>query len=305
MGNRKISSDMKECALNLWNQGWDTEDIVDTLGISRTSLYRLQAIFDQYGSVNRPPSAPKGPARAITRAVLTAVQTLYENESDLYLDELVLWLGVEHNIAVSISTLHETLKKAGLTRKILHKIAIERDENLRQQWRDMQASEDFLPDGSQFVCLDETSKNELTYARKYGRAYSGDRAELRDVFVRGDRYSLVAALSVDGYIACDVVLGSLDSMDFLEFVQEKVVGSNFGLLRQIANLFQLPQMNPYPAPRSALVLDNCRIHHNEALVDIVRAAGCLILYLPAYSPDFNPIEESFSTCLWHICFIME
>ena len=56
-------------------------------------------------------------------------------------------------------------------------------------------------------------------------------------------------------------------------------------------------MNQYPAPRSVLVLDNCRIHHNEALVNIVRAAGCLILYLPAYSPDLNPIEESFSTCL--------
>ena len=51
-------------------------------------------------------------------------------------------------------------------------MAIERDEDLRQQWRDMQANEDFLPDGSQFVCLDETSKNELTYARRYGRAYS-------------------------------------------------------------------------------------------------------------------------------------
>jgi len=49
--------------------------------------------------------------------------------------------------------------------------------------RDMQASKDFLPDGSQFVCLSETSKNELTYARKYGRAYSGDRAELRDVVI--------------------------------------------------------------------------------------------------------------------------
>jgi hypothetical protein len=114
---------------------------------------------------------------------------------------LVLWLGVQHNIAISVSALHETLKIAGLTRKILHKVAIGRDEDLRQQWRDMQASEDFLPHGSQFICLDETSKNELTYARKHGRAYSRDRAELRDVFVRGDRYSLVAALSVDCYIA--------------------------------------------------------------------------------------------------------
>jgi transposase len=55
-------------------------------------------------------------------------------------------------------------------------------------------------------------------------------------------------------------------------------------------------MNPYPGPRSVLVLDNCRIHHNQALVNIVMASGCLILYLPAYSPDLNPIEESFSAC---------
>lgn len=69
----------------------------------------------------------------------------------------------------------------------------------------------------------------------------------------------------------------------------------------MTNFFQLPQMNPYPDFRSVLVLDNCRIHHNEALVDMVRAAGCLILYLHAYSPDSNPIEESFSTCLSHRC----
>jgi transposase len=55
-------------------------------------------------------------------------------------------------------------------------------------------------------------------------------------------------------------------------------------------------MNPFPDERSVLVLDNCRIHHNEALTDFVHAAGCLLLYLPAYSPDLNPIKESFSAC---------
>ena len=39
-------------------------------------------------------------------------------------------------------------------------------------------------------------QNELTYTRKYGRAYAGDGIELRDVFVRGDRYSSAADLSV-------------------------------------------------------------------------------------------------------------
>ncbi|KAF8218678.1 hypothetical protein L208DRAFT_1348555, partial [Tricholoma matsutake] len=59
----------------------------------------------------------------------------------------------------------------------------------------------------------------------------------------------------------------------------------------------IPEMNPYPTHQSILVLDNCRIHHNINLVDLVNATGCLLLYLPTYSLDLNPIEESFSTCM--------
>jgi len=226
MGNRKISPDLKMCALSLWDRGWQVEDIADALLVSRASLYRWNAIFEEHGSVNRPYFALRGKARILTRAVLTAVQTLYESDADLSLDELVLWLALHHNIAISISALQENLQKAGLTRKLLHKIAVERDEELRQQWKDMLAGDDFLGDGLQFICVDETSKNERTYARRYGRAFSGERAELKDVFVRGDRYSLVTALSVEGYIAVEVVPGSFDSMDFLEFIQEQVVGSS-------------------------------------------------------------------------------
>jgi len=79
----------------------------------------------------------------------------------------------------------------------------------------MLAGDDFFGDGLPFICIDETSKNECTYARRYGRAFSGERAELKDVFVHGDRYLLVAALSVEGYTAVEVVPGSFDSMDFL------------------------------------------------------------------------------------------
>jgi hypothetical protein len=46
MGNRKISSDLKECALRLWNTGWDgIEDIHNALGASRASIFRWESIF--------------------------------------------------------------------------------------------------------------------------------------------------------------------------------------------------------------------------------------------------------------------
>jgi len=71
-------------------------------------------------------------------------------------------------------------------------------------------------------------------------------------------------------------------------------------------------MNPYPERNSVLVMDNCRIHHVEGVeglcaercvYSVLYHIGCFIysfsrgvklLYLPPYSPDFNPIEECFS-----------
>ena len=47
-------------------------------------------------------------------------------------------------------------------------------------------------------------------------------------------------------------------------------------------------------PRSIAVMDNCSIHHVEEVADLFNSAGILLLYLPPYSPDFNPIELAFS-----------
>ena len=47
-------------------------------------------------------------------------------------------------------------------------------------------------------------------------------------------------------------------------------------------------------PRSITVMDNWCVHHVETVKDLFREAGILLLFLPPYSPDLNPIEEAFS-----------
>jgi transposase len=61
-------------------------------------------------------------------------------------------------------------------------------------------------------------------------------------------------------------------------------------------------MNPYPQNKSVLILDNCAIHKSHVLYEVVHAHGQLLIFLPSYSPDYNPIEESFSCgeCSLHI-----
>ena len=73
---------------------------------------------------------------------------------------------------------------------------------------------DFIGDGSEFVVVDETSKNERTYARQFGRAAQGQQAQIRDVFVRGTQYSLCTALTTDGYLAARAIEGLYDADEF-------------------------------------------------------------------------------------------
>ena len=54
-------------------------------------------------------------------------------------------------------------------------------------------------------------------------------------------------------------------------------------------------MNPFPGPRSVLVLDNMNSHLSEDLTTICEEAGVRLEYLPLYLSDYNPIKESFST----------
>ncbi len=43
-----------------------------------------------------------------------------------------------------------------------------------------------------------------------------------------------------------------------------------------------------------VVMDNLGAHRPKRIRELIEAAGCELLYLPAYSPDYNPIEEAFS-----------
>ena len=47
-------------------------------------------------------------------------------------------------------------------------------------------------------------------------------------------------------------------------------------------------------------MDNCKIHHVQAVKDFFEDAGILLMFLPPYSPDYNPIEEAFSSVKYYL-----
>jgi hypothetical protein len=140
------------------------------------------------------------------------------------LDELVWYLAIHHDITISQSALQATLVWAGLTCKMLQKIAKEWNKASRDNFRGcIQDPDTFSGTGMEFVTVNELSKDERSLACHHGCLPIGQPAIYSHQFVCDDRYTLTAAMSTRGYIATHIVEGSMDTFNFFDFIVEDVV----------------------------------------------------------------------------------
>ncbi|KAF0707455.1 hypothetical protein AaE_013592, partial [Aphanomyces astaci] len=163
-----------------------------------------------------------------------------------------------------------------LTRKVLERRARESaDFELRDYYRRLRPYYSY-PD--QLVFVDETSKDGRDSIRKYAWSKRNKKAIVELPFSRGQRVSALAAFTTSGFLAWDYVDGTFDRAVFHDVMVKKI----------------LPYLNPWPLPRSILILDNAKIHMYKELQDAVHSRGALLFFLPPYSPQLNPIEVGFS-----------
>jgi hypothetical protein len=71
--------------------------------------------------------------------------------------------------------------------------------------------------------LDESSKDERTLSRSYGYSFVNQPAIKKVVFIHGTRYTVLPALTMDGFIACDIMKGSCSKERFRTFILSQVV----------------------------------------------------------------------------------
>ncbi len=85
---------------------------------------------------------------------------------------------------------------------------------------------------------------------------------------------------MEGVLDISLVEGGVDSDVFQDFVDEKLA----------------PKLQPFNGvnAHSIVVMDNASIHHVQHVVQTLEGLGVLVYFLPPYSPDLNPIEETFS-----------
>jgi transposase len=128
-------------------------------------------------------------------------------------------------------------------------------------------------DADRLLSVDECGTH-TSMTRTRARAPKGKRAYGRVPRNRGKNMTLIASMSLSGMGQAMAFEGAPDKVVFEAYVER----------------FLAPALRP----GQVVVLDNLSAHKGQRVRDLVEARGASLLFLPAYSPDFSPIEEAFS-----------
>ena len=121
--------------------------------------------------------------------------------------------------------------------------------------------------------IDETwAKDNMTRLR--GRCRRGQRLIGKVPMARWQTTTFLAALRFDRMTAPMVLDGPIDGDWFLAYVEQVLC--------------------PTLIPGDVVILDNLGSHKSDKIRLAIEACGASLLYLPAYSPDLNPIENAFA-----------
>ena len=111
-------------------------------------------------------------------------------------------------------------------------------------------------------------------ARRYGRARRGWRCRLPVPLGHRRTTTVTAALRTTGLLATALFEGATNQERFRAYVALTLA--------------------PALRPGDTVIMDNLPVHKVEGIRQTIEAAGARLLFLPAYSPDFNPIEHAFA-----------
>ena len=128
-------------------------------------------------------------------------------------------------------------------------------------------------DPGKLVFIDETGAA-TNMARLRGRAQKGERLRAGIPHGHWKTTTFVAGLRLTGMVAPMVLDGPMNGAAFLAYVQQVLA--------------------PELKPGDIVIMDNLSSHKGPAVRAAIEAAGAHLLYLPPYSPDFNPIENAFA-----------
>lgn len=247
-------------------------DLALLFGVSQSFVSKLLKQYRETGDL-----APKpfrgGVKLTLNPKDLEILAELIEKNNDATLEELCKLLQEKTGIVISRATMGRMTNKLNFTwkRKTTHPTEkeSERIQKLRREFWDKIRS---VP-VADLVFIDEVGTN-LALVRLNARAQKGERARGKRPQKRGQNISTIGAITQKNILAYTNLLGAGDGLTFEAFVVSKLV--------------------PKLWNGAHVILDNSSIHKGEEVKKAIEEVGAKLVFLPPYSPEFNPIENCWS-----------
>jgi transposase len=128
-------------------------------------------------------------------------------------------------------------------------------------------------EAKRLVFVDEMGTN-TSLSPLYAWAPKGERALCSVPRNRGSNTTVLSSMTLEGMGPALTVEGATTSAVFETYVEQVLA--------------------PTLRKGQVVVMDNLSAHKGERVKELIEGRGCELIYLPSYSPDFNPIEEAFS-----------
>lgn len=222
MAPQTVSKDRKALIPHLYHtKRLKVRRICEYLRVKKTCVYTALKYYHRFGVPWNVRAKRSGRHRKLSYVHLNFIYHFLQENPCTYIDELQDIIRDRCGTHISFQTICRTLRYLHYSHKTVSKRALERNEKLRALF-DIKIGE-LVRDPNMLVFLDEAARNDKTAGRNMGWSLRGTRCIQRRRFVRGKRYSILPALTLDGIIAHEIYEGSVTSERFYQFLKDYVV----------------------------------------------------------------------------------
>ena len=249
-------------------KNYTAKELSEIFNIHISSVYRIVKQKRDTGCVKLQTNK-RGRKSVLTEKDLKNISGLIDSQPDITINEIIEKL--------ELKATNETVRKAVIKmgykykKKSLHASERERPDVIyeRKNWIG------HLPeyDKNRLVFIDESGVN-TDLARIYGRAIDGERCVDKVPLNTPQNTTILSSVRYNGETVYTVYQGGTTSDKFADYLKNTLA--------------------PTLHKDDIVIMDNMRTHHSKEVKKIIEELKINVVYLPPYSPDFNPIEKMWS-----------
>ena len=196
--------------------GITLKEVASNLSVDSSAVHRITKKFESCGTISK--KAYCSHSRLIKLSKPTIICLVLDNPG-IYLWEIQRELSLIFNLEISPAAVWQCLKRSNFSRKKMQLVALQRDYQLRSKYM----NDISLYRSNVLVFVDETGCDRRDALRKYGYGLRGHREKSQKLLVRGERVSVIAAMTTNGVLALQVVHGTVTGDVFVEFTQRRLL----------------------------------------------------------------------------------